>query len=77
MRNILIQTTNGRGKESRISTFENEMKLNVYFKGEKKGDIRMETIVLRRTDDGSLRVENSNALLLQTEGDAATKLNFS
>jgi hypothetical protein len=75
MKTILVQTKNSRGKETRISTFENEMKLNVYFKGE-NNEIRAETIILRRTDGGSLRIESqANDLLLQTEGDVASKLN--
>jgi hypothetical protein len=75
MRTILVQTHNAHGNEQRISTFGREMRLNVYFKGE--SGIRMEPIFLRLTDDGSLRVENSNQLLLQTEGDTAQKLGYS
>ena len=73
MKTILVQTKNSRGKETRVSTLDNEMKLNVYFKGE-RGEVRMETLFFKRTDNGSLRVENSNGLLLQTEGDKANKL---
>jgi len=49
------------------------MELNVFFKGE-NGEVKKETISLNRTNSGSLRVENSNGLLLQTEGDEANKL---
>ena len=73
MKTILIRANNSRGTEQRISTFENQMKVDVFFKGE-NGEVRKETLFLKRTDSGSLRVENSNHLLLQTEGDEASKL---
>jgi len=73
MKTILIRANNSRGNEQRISTFDDSMQLDVFFKGE-NGEVRREILYLKRTDAGSLRVENSNQLLLQTEGDVSQKL---
>jgi hypothetical protein len=75
MKTILIQTKTDRNKETRISTRKDQIELTVFFKGE-DGQTRKEIVILKRTSDGSLRVENSNGLLLQTEGDEASKLNY-
>ena len=73
MQTIIIQAVNNRGTEKRISTKKNEIKLTVFFKGE-SSDIRKEILIIKRTDGGSLRVENLNGLLWQSEGDEAEKL---
>lgn len=57
----------------RISSRYETMQLEIYFKGE-NNEIRKEIISLKRTDAGSLRIENNNHLLLQTEGEIAEKL---
>ena len=75
MRNILIQTETDRGTKQRISTRKNKLALEVFFKGE-NDEVLKEFITLRRTDSGSLRVENENGLLLQTTGGPGEKLPY-
>jgi len=75
MRNILIQTETDRGTKQRISTHQNKLALEVFFKGE-NDEVMKEFIILRRTEGGSLRVENENGLLLQTTGGPGEKLPY-
>ena len=67
MRSILIETKTDRGTASRISTRCDSLELTVYFKGE-NDEIRNENLVFKLTEAGSLRVENDNGLIWQTEG---------
>lgn len=73
MKTILIQTKNDRGGEQRVSTNKDTLEITVFFKGENK-EIMKELLILKRTSGGSLRVENENGLLWQTEGNEGEKL---
>lgn len=74
MQKIIIVGTNGRGKQTRISTRQTSQELEVYFQGE-NGEIRSEKFTFKITSGGSLALTNENGMLLtQTEGNPASKL---